>query len=154
MKIVPKHYMQKVNKDGSLVDGTLKDLENDFVGLKYSKCDGLLDKGERVNVYTEQYSDSDGMRVWQGSYVVRKPTEITLTLYFFGENRQSVYESFYEYVKNGIISYYDNVRKKESRMFLVDALKVKDDIYKGSHPYILIDFKFQNIWGECKDKLE
>jgi hypothetical protein len=43
------------------------------------------------------------------------------------------------------------MRKKQAYMILKDALKVKEDVYKGSTPYIRADFKFQNVWGACKD---
>ncbi len=148
-----KVYMQKVDNSGNLIDGTLKDLESDFSGLLYVECKGLLDKGKRKNVYIEEYADSDQVRVWQGESVTREPTNITLTLYFRGNSRQDTYDAFYEYVKNGIISYYDSVRLKEARLVLIDALEPKDDIFKGSDPFISASFKFQNLWGECKDKV-
>lgn len=147
-----KFYMQKVDANGGLIANTLKDLEVDFLGMKYSRCVGLMNKGKRKDIYTEQYSDSDTLRVWQGEKVTREATTITFTFVFAGKNRVDVYESFYNYVKNGIISYYDTARMKEARIVLMDALEPSDDIYKGSTPYIKADFKFQNLWGECKDK--
>ena len=147
-----KFYMQKVDANGGLIANTLKDLEVDFLGMKYSRCVGLMNKGKRKNVHTEAYADSDTLRVWQGENVTREATTITFTFVFAGANRKSVYESFYEYVKNGVISYYDTARMKEARIFLVDALEPSDDIFVGSTPYIKAEFKFQNIWGECKDK--
>lgn len=148
-----KFYMQKVDANGTLIANTLKDLEKDFNGLKYSQCEGLLNKGKRKNVYTEEYADSDTLRVWQDSDVTREATTITFTFCFVGTTRKSVYQSFYEYVKNGIISYYDTARLKEARLILVDALEPSDDIFVGSTPYIKANFKFQNLWGECKDKV-
>lgn len=147
-----KFYMQKVDANGALISDTLKDLERDFEGLKYSRCEGLMNKGKRKNIYTEQFSDSDTLRVWQGDNVTRDATTITFTFVFAGNDRKSVYESFYEYVKNGIISYYDTARMKEARLVLIDALEPSDDIYKGSTPYIKAEFKFQNLWGECRNK--
>lgn len=147
-----KFYMQKVDANGVLIANTLKDLEVDFSGMKYSRCVGLMNKGKRKNIHTENYADSDTLRVWQGSEVTREATTITFTFVFAGDNRQGVYDSFYEYVKNGVISYYDTARMKEARIFLVDALEPSDDIFVGSTPYIKADFKFQNIWGECKNK--
>lgn len=145
-------YMQKVDANDNLIANTLKDLESDFVGLKYSKCEGLLNKGKRKNIYTEQYSDSDTLRVWQGDEVTREATTIVFTFVFAGDNRQSVYDAFYDYVKNGVILYYDTARMKEARLVLMNAIEPSDDIYKGSTPYIRAEFKFQNLWGECKDK--
>ena len=148
-----KFYMQKVDANGALISDTFKDLEIDFDGMRYSRCVGLMNKGKRKNIYTEQYSDSDTLRVWQGEEVTREATTITFTFVFVGNDRKSVYESFYNYVKNGIIAYYDTARMKEARLVLIDALEPSDDIYKGSTPYIKADFKFQNLWGECKDKI-
>lgn len=142
-----RFYMQKDGEEAI-------DLEATFAGLRYSKCEGLLDKGKRKNVYTETYSDSDTMRVWQGKTVTREATDITFKFYFVGEDKQDGYDAFYEYVKNGAITYYDTKRKKEALLILVDALKVKEDFWKGDIPYIEVDFKFKNLWGECKDHVE
>lgn len=130
-------------------------IEDHFKGLRYVQCDGLLSKGKRTNVYTEKYSDSDTLRVWQGDEVVREATDITFKFIFVdteSTNRNDTYESFYNYVKNGKITYYDTKRNKEALMILVDAIKVKEDKWKGSTPYIEVDFKFQNLRGECIDR--
>lgn len=140
-----KHYMQKQGENPI-------DLEAYFPGLKYSKSAGLLTKGKRKNVVVESYADSDTLRVWQGADVTREATNITFTFYFVGDDRQSVYEAFYNYIKNGQISYWDTKRKKVALLIFSDKSDPKEDIYKGSIPYILVDFKFQNLWGECKDK--
>lgn len=143
-----QEYSFYMSKEGESV----RDLEKDFEGMKYIKCEGLLDKGKRKNVYTESYSDSDTLRVWMGEEVTREATDITLTFVFIGDNRQNVYRDFYNYTKNGKITYYDTARNKEALLVLMDAIKVKDDIWKGSTPYIEVDFKFKNLWGECKDR--
>lgn len=148
-----KFYMQKVDADGVLIGDTFKDLEVDFDGMRYSRCVGLMNKGRRKNIHTETYADSDTLRVWQGEEVTREATIITFTFGFAGLNRHSIYEDFYNYVKNGIIAYYDTARMKEARLVLIDALEPSDDLFIGSTPYIKADFKFQNIWGECKDKI-
>lgn len=140
-----KFYMSKEGEG-------VKDLEVDFDGLRYSKCEGLFDKGKRKNIYTEEYSDSDVLRVWQGDDVTREATKITFTLYFLGDNRHSVYESFYNFVKNGKITYYDTKRKKEALLVLMDAVKISEDEWNGSIPYVETKFEFNNLWGECKDK--
>lgn len=145
-----KHYMWKEGETEFSPTG-VKDIEARFQGLKYSSCAGLNDKGKRTNIHTESYADSDELRVWQGDTVIREATNITLELYFIGENRQKAYDDFYEYISNDKVYYWDNVRKKQAYMVLSDAPKVKEDVYKGSTPYIRIDFKFQNIWGACKN---
>lgn len=145
-----KHYMWKEGDTEFSPTGE-KDLETRFPGLKYSSCAGLNDKGKRTNIHTESYADSDELRVWQGDTVKREATNITLELYFIGEGRQEAYDEFYEYISNGKVYYWDNARKKQAYMVLNDAPNVKEDVYKGSTPYIRVDFKFQNIWGACKN---
>lgn len=140
-----KFYMQKDRE-------AVKDLEATFEGMKYVKCVGLLDKGKRKNIYTESYSDSDTLRVWQGEEVTREATDVTFTFVFIGDNRQSTYKEFYNYVKNGKLTYYDTARNKEALLVLIDAIKIKEDVWKGSTPYIEVDFKFKNVWGECRDR--
>jgi len=140
-----KHYFKKDN------DATIKDLEKDFIGLKYCKCVGLEARGERKNVYTESYADSDEIRVWQGKDVTREATEIVFTFYFLGDSRQSIIDSFYEYIKNGLISYWDTKRYKKAYMIFKDKFTISEDMFVGSTPYKKVDVTFQNLWGECKN---
>ena len=57
-----KFYMQQCTKAGVELDGTLRDLERDFIGLRYAKCVGLNNSGAAKNVYTEKYADSGTLR--------------------------------------------------------------------------------------------
>ena len=136
-------------KEGEETEGV--DIEARFEGLLYSKCEGLLTKGKRKDIYEEKYADDDKLRVWQGEKVTREATTITFTFFFVGENRLHTYQNFYDYVKNGKLYYYDTKRLKKAYMVLKDALEPQEDVYKGSTPYIKATFKFQNLWGECKD---
>lgn len=140
-----KFYMQKEGEDKI-------SLEDYFPGLLYSKCDGLLDIGKRLNVYKESYHDSDELRVWQGDPPTREATKITFTFCFVGENKLATYHDFYEYVANGKIYYYDTQRMKEALLVLDAAIKPSDEMWYGSIPYIKASFEFQNLWGACKDK--
>lgn len=142
-----KFYMKRDGVDSSDVD-----LESSFQGMKYSKCDGLEDLGKPKNIYTETYADADTLRVHiPQSGVTREATTITFTFFFFGNNRQDIYDKFNAFVKGNKIYYYDTARQKRAYMVLMDKTAPKEDIYKGSHPYISVDYKFQNLWGECRD---
>lgn len=152
MTDIVKHYMWKDGEVSNSPAGS-KDLESRFRGLRYSKCDGLNSKGKRKNICIEKYADSSELRIWQDKKtVLREATYITFTLFFIGDGRQYVYDSFVEYISNGKIHYWDNVRKKEAYMVLEDAVKPKEEVYNGSTPYLLAEFKMQNIWGECPTK--
>lgn len=142
-------------------DGTLYDLETGWtiIGsgsepsskILYSKCTGLLNKGKRADIHTETYADCDEIRIWLGDKIVREPTTITLSLYFTGRYRQDVFKSFMRTVENQKVSYWDTARLKKAYMVLIDAVTITEDVYNGSTPYMLCEFKFQNLWGECKD---
>lgn len=135
---------------------TTKNLESSFTTytssvktgfIGYVKFEGLLDKGRRKDIYTEAYADSDRLRVHQGSGIAREATTMELTLAFTGSTRKDSYKAFYDYVKNGIIQYNDTARGKYAFMVLMDAVAPSDDEWKGSEPYILCKFKFQNLYG-------
>lgn len=140
-----KFYMQKEG-EGAI------DIEAYFPGLRYQKCVGLNDKGKRLNIYTEEYSDSDTLRVWQGEEVTRKATTITFTFFFLGDTRREAFNNFYNYVKNGKITYWDTARNKEALLVLADEIKISEEDWKGSTQYFSASFKFQNLWGECKNR--
>lgn len=151
-----KHYMWKEGESiGKPIDGLGKkddDIEKRWPGIKYSKCNGLTAKGKRKNIHIESYSDSNELRVWQGDTVIREATDITFSFFFTGENRQNYYDSFTNYCSNGKIHYWDTVRKREAIMVFIDKSEPKEDVYKGSIPYIYVELKFQNLLGECPVK--
>lgn len=125
-------------------------IEERFSGLRYAKCDGLLDKGKRKDVYIEKFADAEELQVWHGDGMLRDATTITLSLCFVGGKRQYVYEDFCSYVSSGKIYYWDTKRLMKAYLVLVDKIEPKEDVFEGSTPYIWAEFKFQNIWGECK----
>lgn len=151
-----KYYMYLSEYDYEADDKTsgFKDLEVDFAGLKYSKCVGLDTKGSIKNRYQEDYADADGVRIYIGENATRKATDVTFTFFFVDtatSNRRDVYDSFCEYISSGIIYYHDTARKKQAKLCLLDALKPSEDVYNGSIKYISADFKFTNLWGQCKN---
>jgi hypothetical protein len=152
MEDVIKHYMWKDADKVLFAPPNGVDIEARFSGLRYSSCTGLNDKGKRTNIHIEKSAISETLRVWQGDEVIREATTIVFTLYFIGADRQNAYDRFCKYVSNGKIHYWDTKRKKEAYLVLVDQIKPKEDTYKGSVPYILAEFKFQNLWGECETK--
>ena len=142
--------MNKVNPDGSMIAGSGRDLEKDFEGLRYIEAKGLTDKGKRKNVYTETYSDSDKIRLWQGDDVTREATTIKMSFLFMGETRYQIYNDFYDYVKNGKIMYVDTRRLRKVLIVLTDKVELSDEMWKGGTPYFKAEFTFQNLWGDSK----
>ena len=148
-----KFYMQKVEWDSTTqehikVDGTLKDLEVDFVGLRYAKCEGLNNIGEH-RVYTEEYADDNRVRVYMSNTQTHKATEVKLTLYFVGENRQESFDAFNEYVLDGTHVYYDTARNKQLVFYVSKPISPSQDMYKGNTPYIEATYTLSNVYGKA-----
>lgn len=146
-----KFYMQECTKDYVLVDGTLKDLEKDFDGLKYSKCEGINDYGKPKNVYTETYSDSNELRVWMPDEITREATTVKFTFYFMGENRQDTFHSFMDYLNSGIHVYYDTARNRKFYFVLTEKVSVSDEMWYAGTPYFKVELTVQNLKGNTEN---
>lgn len=145
-----KFYMQKCTKDGVDIDGTLKDLEIDFYGMRYAKCEGLDDYG-KPRVYTERYADDDRLRSYIPPTLTNDATKIKFTFYFFGDNRRSTYHAFVEYVRNGYTKYWDTARKKRFTFVVVDEVKPASEMWYGGTPYMELQLTVQNLNGKTED---
>lgn len=153
--------MVACDNKGNPIEGVqTMDLERDFkvekdgvvVGqLRYKECKGLNEIGA-ARVYTEEYSDSDRLRVHIPDNLTHKPTTVTLTLYFVGEDRYTVYDSFNAYLKGSKYHiYYDTARKKKLVFFVKDEISVGESQWFGSTPYIQVEYKLSNIFGRTFD---
>lgn len=145
-------YMQECDSKGEIIAGAaLKNLEQDFDGLRYSKIDGIEAIGAPKNVYSESFADSDRLRVYAPKDVKHKETTVTLTLYFVGENRFKSLYAFNEYIKAGFHRYHDDARNKCFAFYLKDELKPAESQWHGSTPYLKMDYKLINIFGRTFD---
>ena len=150
-----KFYMQKCSKQGVLVDGTLKDLERDFDGLRYMEAKGISRVGKVKNAYTEQYADSNTLRTWHpsenGGKTTHEATTIQLKLLFYGDNRRAAYDAFNEYIYDGYTKFWDNLRNKSFTFMVIEASEPSDDILKGGVPYIICTWTLQNLKGKTEN---
>ena len=133
-----KFYMQQYPKNG--VIQPIKDLEVDFIGLKYSKLMGIDKYGKIKNIYIESYPESSELRVWIPEIITRDNPEIELTLYFVGVNRRSVYHQFVQYISGSKLYYWDNCRNRKVAILLTEPVEPSDDKLYGSTPYITASF--------------
>ena len=144
-------YMQQTDKSGNVVANSQRNLEVDFVGLRYVACKGLSSVGKPKNIYTENYAEQDGFRTFfpgdTNGAVVHEATNIELDLIFLGENRRSTYDAFCTYVESNRLYYWDTARYKKVWLALIEAVEPTDDVLKGER-YIRATFKFTNLWGE------
>ena len=147
-----KFYMQKCDRQGNVIDGTLKDLEVDFDGLRYSKLTGLNTLGKSQNIYTEKYSEMNGVRVYIPEATTCDSYNLTLTLYFFGENRQKVYDDFNEFIRHGYTKYWDTARNKELVFIINSEIKPSSEKWYEGTPYFGVNYTLVNINGKTNDK--
>ena len=146
-----KFYMQKCLKDGTPIAGTLKDLEEDFEGLRYSELKGIHFVGAPKNVYTEEFSESNTLRTYVPDNVANKNTSLSLKLYFFGENRAKTYDLFNKFISNGYTKYWDEYRNKSFIFILNKEIKpATENWYKGT-PYLEVTYNLTNIYGKTFD---
>lgn len=146
-----KFYMQECTKDYVPIDGTLKDLEKDFTSLRYSKCVGLDDYGKPKNVYTEQYADSNELRVWIPDEITREATIVKFTFYFIGEERKATFHSFMAYLYDGIHAYWDDCRNRKFYFVLTDKVAISDEMLYGDKPYFKVELTVQNLKGNTEE---
>lgn len=147
-----KFYMQECDERGNvLADTRAKDLEVDFVGLRYKECKGLDTIGA-ANVYAESYADSERLRVHVPSKLTHKPTTVTLTLYFIGDERYAVHDAFNDYLKASPFHvYHDTARNKKLVFYVKDEITTGKSQWYGNHPYIEVSYKLSNIFGRTFD---
>lgn len=144
--------MQKCDRQGNVIDGTLKDLEVDFEGLRYSKLTGLNTYGKPLNIYTEVYSEMNGIRVYIPEESTCSNYNLTLTLYFFGENRQKVFDDFNEFIRHGYTKYWDTARNKELVFIINSEIKPNNENWYRGTPYFGVNYTLVNINGKTNDK--
>ena len=144
-------YMQQCTSDGVLISGTKRDLEADFVGLKYSKCEGLNNYGSAKNIYTETYADAKKDRVYVPKEIARESTTIKFTFYIFGsaEQRQRTLDEFMNYLDSGQYFYYWDSARKRRFMFTPPSEEVvpSDELWYAGNPYFKIELNLKNLYG-------
>lgn len=147
-----KFYIQTINKDGTIPEESIKkNIEADFVGLRYKECVGLNAIG-KPRVYTESYANSDKIRAYVPQSPLNEPTDIKLTLYFTGESRQATFDAFNEFICGGFRRYWDSARYKSFDFFVKDKIEISDEMWYGSLPYFEVTYTLQNLKGKTTNK--
>ena len=144
------HYMQRVD----VASQPTYDIEEQFSGLLYMRAEGMNDIGKSKNVYTEGYADSDRLRVHlppDGNYT-NDATKITMHFLVVGDeaSRQATIRAFETYVREGIHRYWDTARNLEFDFIVQDEIKVSDEKWHGSSPYVEIQVTMQNLNGKTR----
>ena len=144
------HYMQRVD----VASQPTYDIEEQFAGLLYMRAEGMNDVGKSKNIYTEGYADSDRLRVYlppDGNYT-NEATKITMHFLVVGDeaSRQATIRAFETYVREGIHRYWDTARNLEFDFIVQDEIKVSDEKWHGSSPYVEIQVPMQNLNGKTR----
>ena len=145
-----KFYIQKCRRDGTPIAGTMKNLEEDFDGLKYSKLVGINQIGSNKNSYTENFVEANGVRTYVPDKATNNSTTLTLTLYFFGENRQRTFDEFNEFIRNGYSKWSDDARNKTFVFIIEKEIKIASEEWYNGNPYLCVNYSLTNIDGITK----
>lgn len=127
-------------------------LEDYFNCMKYCSCKGLSTKGKPKNIYTENYAETEELRVFIPEAVVLENTDLEFTFAFKGIGRRDMYDRFCEWLTGYKIRYWDTCRKRQVDMILMDAVETGDDSLYGSEPFMTATFKFKNLKGKTEIK--
>ena len=142
------HYIQRVD----VTTDQLHDLEDFFPGLLYEKLEGLFNVGKSKNIYIEEYADSDRKRVYlpEEDNYTNEGTTMKLTVLIVGDvqTRLSTLNEFTEYIRKGVHRYWDTARYREFHFVVTDEIKVSEERWHGSTPYIEVEVPMQNIYGK------
>lgn len=142
----PIFYMQVISNPDT---EKIMNLEEDFKGMKYISCKGLLSRGKQ-RMYIESWAEKSGVDVYLPIVTTVDYTDIIFDFAFIGENRKDTFISFYEYIRGKKLRYWDTVRKLQVEIALSEKIEPSEDILLGSTPYIKASFKFININGYSK----
>lgn len=120
-------------------------------GMYVLEAKGLADYGKPKNIVTESYAEGDGVKTYIPSdgVIKREATDVSLKLLFIdegGEGRYQQYDTFIEYMDSNLVWYWDSVRKRKARLFLVEKSSPEEN-FKGNLPYIEATVKFKNVDG-------
>lgn len=144
------HYMQRIDTTGN----SQVDIEARWPGLLYKEAVGLLNIGSAKNVYIEEYADSDRQRVFipKDDHYANNKTDVTFKFVVVGdvENRLNIIENFTEYLRIGIHRYWDTARMREFDFVITDEIKVSEERWHGSQPYVELEIKVHNLNGKTR----
>lgn len=143
------HYIKRTDISGQ----TQYDIESHF-GVLYMEAKGLNDVGQSKNIYTETYADSDRLRVAlpnDGVYTAQA-TKVTMKFLVVGveSERQTLITNFETYLREGVHTYWDTARYREFDFIVTDEIKVSDEKWHGSTPYVEITVNIQNLNGKTR----
>lgn len=126
----------------------------------------MNDIGEAKNIYTETYAESDLLRVSLPKHydaatgtmvhdvddITNKATKITMHFLVVGDasQRKITISNFYNYIREGVHEYWDTARLLHFDFIVQDEIKVSEEKWHGSTPYVEIQVVMQNLNGKTR----
>lgn len=151
------HYIQRLDSRGNVVDPQWINIEDEFPGLLYVQASGINDIGKVKNIYTEEYADSDRLRVYlpgdmehHASMITNENVKVEMTFLIVGKpmERQQIMERFFNEIRTGIHRYWDDARNRQFDFIVTDEIKVSEEKWHGSQPYVEVQIPMQNLNGK------
>ena len=126
-----------------------RDLEK-YYGSLYKQFKDFFFDGEPKNIYTEDYAEVSGDRVWlpEQSELAHKSFECKLELLFKKETCQADVRKFYDDIKGVKIEYSDTFRNRYLPIILTKRPDITQEILYGESPYMLVAFTFNAFMGQ------
>lgn len=144
------HFMKRIDITGQ----NAINIEDYFSGLLYEKAVGMNNIGKAKNIYTEEYADSDRKRYYlpEDDNYANESTTITMHFLVVGDasERQTTINRFLQYVRTGVHTYWDDARNREFDFIVTGEIKVSDEKWHGSRPYIEIEVPLLNLNGRTR----
>lgn len=141
-----RHYMQKLPEGETTFQKI--DIEQQFQ-CRFVEMSGT-DAMSAQSVYTEDYAEKDGLRVWNGSTPVYKGGNISLTLRWRSDECDDIIaksDAFFEYIAGKKIEYSDTFRNKYFELICSAEPTIKAENLKSAIKYRFITYKFTNFGG-------
>ena len=142
-----RHYIRLYPRQGETT--TLIDIEEHFkcryVSLENAETPTLK------SVYTEDYANHNGQRVFSDEEPSYSSSELTLTLRWRSEECEDVQEwsrRFQQFIAGRKFEYHDTFRpRKYWQVIFKDSPKVEAERLYGNSQYRFISFKLSNFGG-------
>lgn len=130
--------------------------------LYYKSASGIGSYG-KPQAYTETYAESEVASVVLAdedaavSSRPREQTDVTLSFYILYEGEEqslqekikaiwALYYDFVDFVSDGFLMYYDNLRQRKMLCYQSEKIELKEDSVKND-PLLLVEIKFKNMFG-------
>ena len=144
-----RFYVQRYPDANSQGGYPIIDLEEHFK-CRYVSFKGLTRPAPKT-VYTEDYPEMDGLRVWTDYNVKCKSSEVTLTLRWRSEECgyvQPAMKFIETYIMGRKFEYHDTFRPGYYWQLICNsAPEITQERLYGNQQYIFAQFKFTNFGG-------